>query len=69
MLRRLVDRPDLVLRLGLGAFALGGLARISFHPAGAFWRDVLDGVSGFGTGALIGAFFLSVLKGRSCPSS
>jgi|KBSSwiStaDraftv2_1062776.scaffolds.fasta_scaffold160905_2 hypothetical protein len=67
MLRRLAHRPDVTLRLGLGAFALGSLLRLFVHPAGAFWGDAIDGAAGFGAGALIGAFLLSVVSRRSCP--
>lgn len=59
------SKPDAwILRLGLGAYALSGLARLLIHPTSPFRTDVLDGASGFGVGVLLGTLLLTAWRRR-----
>jgi hypothetical protein len=59
-----LKRPDVMIRLGLLAMAVGGFLRLFVHPAGEVWRDRLDGVTGFLTGVTIAAILLGLWKRR-----
>jgi len=59
-----LKRPDVMIRLGLLAMAVGGLLHLFVHPAGEVWRDRLDAVTGFLMGITIGAILLGLWKRR-----
>ena len=62
--RDTLKRPDVMIRLGLLAMAVGGLLRLSVHPAAEVWRDRLEAVTGFLMGITIGAILLGLWKRR-----
>jgi hypothetical protein len=63
-LRDSLKRPDVMIRLGLLAMAVGGLLHLFVHPAGEVWRDRLDAVTGFLMGITIAAIPLGLWKRR-----
>ena len=63
-LRDSLKRPDVMIRLGLLAMAVGGLLRLFVHPAEEIWRDRLDGVTGFLMGITIAAILMGLAKRR-----
>jgi hypothetical protein len=63
-LRDSLKRPDVMIRLGLLAMAVGGLLHLFVHPAGEVWRDRLDAVTGFLMGITIAAILLGLWKRR-----
>jgi len=52
MILRKFNNPNVLLRLGMAAMALGGLLHLFVHPA-AQWSNLQDGVVGFFIGASI----------------
>jgi hypothetical protein len=62
--RTRLKNPDVVLRIGLLAMAVGGTLRIFVHPASTAWQDRLDGLTGLLYGIAISAILLSLWKRR-----
>lgn len=60
ILRRSLNQPAVMIRIGSASFLLASLSRWFIHPSADFWRGLADGTTGLLFGITIACYLIAV---------
>jgi hypothetical protein len=60
ILRRSLNEPAVMIRIGSASFLLASLSRWFIHPSADFWRGLADGATGLLLGITIACYLIAV---------